>query len=102
MPFFEKYRQKVWNVQLFVLSLQLFSDRSPPWVGLSEGNLYIRKSVTCALFKTLRNLAVPKISQKQSNNDAHGYVISILQELARADSIICLHIGVGFGVARSD
>ena len=44
---------------------------------LRDGNLYIGKALLDALCLTARNLAVPKLSvKKQSNNDAHGYVIS--------------------------
>ena len=44
---------------------------------LRDGNLYIGKALLDALCLTARNLAVPKLSVKdQSNNDAHGYVVS--------------------------
>jgi len=46
------------------------------------------------------------IVKNQSNNDAHGYVISdigLLTAIIGFDAVIAvyIHIGVGFGVARS-
>ncbi|MBO5628436.1 MAG: hypothetical protein J5965_05080 [Aeriscardovia sp.] len=75
---------------------------------LRDGNLYIGKALLDALCLTARNLAVPKLSVKnQSNNDVHGYVISecdLQTAIIGSDVItaVYIHIGVGFGVARSD
>lgn len=75
---------------------------------LRDGNLYIGKALLDALCLTARNLAVPKLSvKKQSNNDVHGYVISDIDlqtAIVGFDAVIAvyIHIGVGFGVARSD
>ena len=52
---------------------------------LRDEDLYIGKALLDALCLTARNLAVPKLSvKKQSNNDAHGYVIS---DMCFADSL---------------
>ena len=76
--------------------------------GTDEGgDLYIGKSVTCALCLTLRNLAVPNNqSRNKATKDAHGYVIPILiadsHHWLYAFLISYIHTCVGFGVARSD
>ena len=58
------------------------------------------------MLDTLESGSSKQLVKKQSNNDAHGYVVfmplvvcNLL--LAVYDSGIYIHTGVGFGVARS-
>ena len=41
---------------------------------------FMEEALLGALYLTLRNLAVPQTSHGQCNNDAHGYVISVLKK----------------------
>ena len=71
------------------------------------GPIYRKKRYLRFVLDTLESGSSQLIVKQQSNNDAHGYVISI-SVVAVSHSwhpaifMVYLHTGVGFGVARSD
>ena len=73
-----------------------------------DGDLYIGKSVILRFVLDTQESGNSKQQvKKQSNNDAHGYVISVNSIAVSRYRLLAvvavyLHTGVGFGVARSD
>ena len=95
-------------IEIIFLSLQCLHTEASLESGAYEGgDLYIGKSVILRfVFDTLESGSSLTDSQEQGNNDAHGYVISVSliavsHDWLSAIMIVCLHTGVGFGVARS-
>ena len=93
-----------WNFPNYFLSLPLFSElcRCPHGWKLRDEDLYIGKAylTLCAWHMGIWQFQTN--SQEHCNKDAHGYVISDIYETNMGISRLSfIHIGVGFGVARS-
>ena len=74
----QKHSLKFGRVENNLYICSVFIPKPRLRAGLMRMETYIQeKALSCALCLTFKNLAVQKLVKRQSNNDAHGYVISV-------------------------
>ena len=95
-------------VKLFFAIFAPFSDscRCPPREeAAGRGPIYRKKRYLRFVLDESESGSSKLTVNQQSNNDAHGYVLSVhnsyMPVLATVVFALYIHIGVGFGVARS-